>query len=295
MFLTSLSLFLFSTNCAIALTCRNDYSGTSGCAGNQNAAGNCETLGYYTDDVENCGHYIYCPFDTSYKRCTSFKNTTSCADGYAKDVADCGIVGGWVLGNKDSSGCGKCTKNNCPGNSSTEINSEQDCDKIYGVGRHYGYYSNIEGYSGDKECHLCGGVQTCDELGFVDAANSGPSCEEVSVLGFDQEMMTCYDCEDCGQGYVLVKGECKPSYESCDDAGLLPYPFEYGDYDCKEVSIWSPDGTEVTCYDCDSSSSGGTSLDDCIEVCQDNCKMYDNEEDCMGYDECVKDCQRRYG
>ncbi len=71
MFLTSLSFILFSTNFAFALTCRNDYSGTSGCAGNQNAAGNCETLGYYTSDVANCRHYIYCPFDTSYKRCTS--------------------------------------------------------------------------------------------------------------------------------------------------------------------------------------------------------------------------------
>ena len=69
MFFTSLSLFIFSVNCAVALTCLNDYSGISGCAGNQNTAGNCETLGYYTADVENCGHYIYCPFDTSYKRC----------------------------------------------------------------------------------------------------------------------------------------------------------------------------------------------------------------------------------
>lgn len=69
-FFISLMLFLLSTNLAFALTCRNDYSGTSGCADNKTPAGTCETLGYYTDDVENCGHYIYCPFDTNYKRCT---------------------------------------------------------------------------------------------------------------------------------------------------------------------------------------------------------------------------------
>ena len=68
-FFANLALFLFSANIAFALTCRNDYSGTSGCAGNKTPAGTCETLGYYTSDVANCGHYIYCPFDTNYKRC----------------------------------------------------------------------------------------------------------------------------------------------------------------------------------------------------------------------------------
>ncbi len=36
----------------------------------------CTDLGYSTSDVDNCESYIYCPFDTSYKACTSI----SCTD-----------------------------------------------------------------------------------------------------------------------------------------------------------------------------------------------------------------------
>ncbi len=76
-FFAYLALFLFSANFAFALTCRNDYSGTSGCADNKTPAGNCETLGYSTANVANCRHYIYCPFDTSYKRCTAISNNSA--------------------------------------------------------------------------------------------------------------------------------------------------------------------------------------------------------------------------
>ncbi len=54
-----------------ALQCLNDYAGTTGCAGNSQAAGDCQTLGYSTENVEGCKHYIYCPFNTAYKICAN--------------------------------------------------------------------------------------------------------------------------------------------------------------------------------------------------------------------------------
>ena len=81
------AVLLCSAN-VFALTCKNDYSSASGCASNANAAGDCTTLGYATADVSGCSHYIYCPFDTAYKRCTNAVET-ACATGTYKTKSEC--------------------------------------------------------------------------------------------------------------------------------------------------------------------------------------------------------------
>lgn len=81
------AVLLCSAN-VFALTCKNDYSSASGCASNANAAGDCTTLGYATADVSGCSHYIYCPFDTAYKRCTNAVET-ACALGTYKTKSEC--------------------------------------------------------------------------------------------------------------------------------------------------------------------------------------------------------------
>ena len=104
--------FLLSANLAQALTCK---SGDSACA--TNSAAECEKLGYAKADVTGCSHYLYCPFDTAYKTCSSTSSvaTADCTSGYPKSVDSCGSTGakGWSLGNKDANGCGKCTKKSC--------------------------------------------------------------------------------------------------------------------------------------------------------------------------------------
>ncbi len=75
----SLAAVLLSSTSAFAMTCLNDYSGTSGCAGNQTPAGDCSTLGYSKANVDGCVKYLYCPFDTSYKRCITQK-AMDCSD-----------------------------------------------------------------------------------------------------------------------------------------------------------------------------------------------------------------------
>ena len=134
-FLINLALLLFSANIAFALTCRNDYSGTSGCAGNKTPAGTCETLGYYTDNVENCGHYIYCPFDTNYKRCTK----ASACDIKCKGFYTCSGDG------RTPKGDVKCTCGN--------VNYYEDCyvtETCYINNDSSGYNSCYESYSDTK-------------------------------------------------------------------------------------------------------------------------------------------------
>ncbi len=80
-------LTLLSTTSAFALSCLNDYGGTSSCT-NANPAGDCTTLGYSKDNVSGCEHYLYCPFDTAYKRCVKY-GEGQCSNGYARILSDC--------------------------------------------------------------------------------------------------------------------------------------------------------------------------------------------------------------
>ena len=75
------SLFVaFSAHSALALTCK---SGTADCSKNQ--ASDCTALGYTSDNVANCKHYLYCPFNTNYKACIAVTDSgTECeSKGYS--------------------------------------------------------------------------------------------------------------------------------------------------------------------------------------------------------------------
>ena len=69
---TKLSLYgiltFLSTTSAFALTCANNYGGTTSCVNNTQTAGDCTSLGYSKD---GCDHFLYCPFDKAYKKCVS--------------------------------------------------------------------------------------------------------------------------------------------------------------------------------------------------------------------------------
>ena len=79
------ALTLLSASSALALTCANDYGSSAGCASNTTAAGDCATLGYSKDNVDGCEHYLYCPFDTSYKRCVSSEEIDCATLGFTQE------------------------------------------------------------------------------------------------------------------------------------------------------------------------------------------------------------------
>ena len=293
----------------------------------------CAELGY-SNNIQSCnGSWLYCPFNSNYKKCipngsscdkftdtdktewcndivpcdndeslTLCASSFRCETGYLHGLTSAKGCGNGTIGTKgwklisskvtatdgSSVTCNKCEKRDCPGYSSTEITSRKDCDKKYGEKGYYDFNSVIEGYSGDKECHSCTGVQACDDIGLVDYKNSHQGCKEVSVLGYDQKMITCYDCSgdvsDCGQGYVLVDGECKPSYESCKAANLYEEQPAGNKY-CNNIDIWLPSGQKETCYDC--------TADGCCETCADECSW--NIQQCSGFVHCRTLCEENYG
>ena len=223
------SSLLFSTS-AFALTCLNDYSGPTGCANNVNAAGDCTTLGYSKDDVDGCKHYLYCPFDISYKRCVDSKK--SCEDGYAQIVADCetaassgstpsirpGFVDvttgstfhaeGWTLDldDGDGTGCYKCIAKPCPeGFEAYSENYAPLCTR--------GSWLAINGYSGNSICKAC---QSCPE-GYASAFESCEFEWQVrSSTTKHPDYPQCFKCvENSCSGFGLDSAPVHAEYEEC--------------------------------------------------------------------------------
>ncbi len=222
-----LTVFLL-TFCAItpafALHCKNDYAGSAGCAANSTPAGDCTTLGFSKSDVAGCDQYLYCMFDTSYKRCIS-KSDTTCPVGYGKTVNDCGAVyaAGWTLGTLNSSGCGKCIKKSCPSGTATTA-----------AGCASGVITSefAMASSGDDFCYNCQPVSTTCSDGYATSVSGCPD-NRLYVLDTSQkDSAGCYKC---------VKNTC--SYH-----GLEPMnsPLVNDGYHlCKEVHEYG-----LYCQDC---------------------------------------------
>ena len=247
-FLINLALFLFSANFAFALTCRNDYSGSSGCAGNNTPAGNCETLGYSTANVANCDHYIYCPFDTSYKRCTTLKNSSDCSDYPLTECPDNGICedcpddssykkltdceSGYTLNSSDT----ECEEEQyifrCPDGYSDNIKSIADCGD--GSAGHEGWV-----FSPNKGCGKCI-AKTCRDYGHYQYPYAQICKTEKEYLG--DTYSECEDCESCGTyGYNTAPVTCD---EWCEES----VPYTAGNYEINVQEEITKNGRTGTCY-----------------------------------------------
>ncbi len=288
-FFAYLALFLFSANFAFALTCRNDYSGTSGCAGNKNAAGNCETLGYYTSDVANCGHYIYCPFDTSYKRCTTLKNSSDCSDYPLTKCPDNGICNKCPTDEtyKKLTGCKSgytlnatktaCIENTCPivefevnTSSSTSVTvkvqstTSQDISKCGSTEAKGWELYNTNTYSGNYLCYACK-PKSCPD-GYTTEISSQDDC-----TGSHEQFVaasTSFGNDICG------KCQTASSITTCDQHGYQDSMPNIG-YLCKSVQLDLGYSSLSTCYDCVACENAGlntgavtlTSTNDCTKLC----------------------------
>ena len=177
-------LTLLSTTSAFALTC--DTGSSSTCAASATAASDCEDLGFSKDSPNGCKHYLYCPFDTSYKRCVSLDCTSytlsSCpANGYCESCK----TGGHNYYTLDGCNTGyvksgnSCVVRTCPRGYSTAYSSVSRC----GFTGSSGWSFSSDGYSGDK---LCG---KCDEIpcpsGYSTTYSSVSSCGSTGVSGWD--------------------------------------------------------------------------------------------------------------
>ena len=202
------ALTLLSTTSAFALSCINDYGGSSSCANNTQAAGDCETLGYSKDNVSGCEHYLYCPFDISYKRCVSMPEEvfSACPEGYSDkllSVSDCGTQGskGWTFSSttvEASDGsqvtCGKCSPKTCSGYYE-KYKTVSDCGTSGSKG-----WTFASCYAGDTLMGKCT-AKTCASHGYKTSSSVETGqyiCKKATAwLGDRQDAYSCYDCAPC--------------------------------------------------------------------------------------------------
>ena len=302
---------------ANALTCINDYGGTSSCT-NTNPAGDCTTLGYSKSNVTNCEHYLYCPFDTSYKRCLGEKE---CDPGKARKVEDCGATGknGWRLQVGLHNACLQCLAIACPNGYEklTPDTSVAECGSL-----------KINGYSGDSLCYKC--VEGCEEgyakvpsdcgttgeqgweldtfaLGTSDGCRkciakscpTGYSPENTggtSLACFPNYVMhyngysgnnRCYKCQKCPTGYATQDSHCGDGYAVNKSIHHSTYA---GCYKC-EMKPCST-GYAKTAADCGSTGATGWTLGSTTDPMNAQCKLC-VANTCDGYSaskQSVNDC-----
>lgn len=208
-----LSLFLLS-NPAFSLTCANDYAGSSGCASNSAAAGDCETLGFSMSDTTGCEHYLRCPYDTHYKRCAAL------AEKSCQEL-------GFTLDDK-SSWCNSIV--NCPGDSTftlcagtescadftlTECPEGGICDDCgtSGSSLKYKLISCQNGYVFEDEEHdSCIGAN-CSGYSLTKCPENGSCSTCLSGL------TTVYKLDSCAAGWKTNPAKTACINKSCEDYG----------------------------------------------------------------------------
>lgn len=178
------STLLFATS-AMSMTCLNDYSGDGqGCAKISTAAGDCTTLGYSNKKELGCTKWLYCPFDSSYKRCLEYDSLTKVcsADVYPFDKCPGALVG------KEDETCIKC----------------QDGD-----GWHYACksgleYIDTETVNGVTIIAHCGCIpKTCTDYKLASCPNLA-TCASCT----DNCDTKRYNFTSCVENASLVNGEC---------------------------------------------------------------------------------------
>ncbi len=200
----------------------------------------CSELGYSKVNVSNCEHYLYCPFDTSYKSCLGEKE---CEPGKARNVADCGATGadGWRLQVGLHNACLKCLPIACPTGyeTLTPDTSVAECGSL-----------KINGYSGDSLCYKC--VEGCKEghARNVDECGSGlgkaNGWELIPIEGSE-----CGQCKKkpCPEGQALPGEE--ENISSLVSAGWS------GDERCHKVC---KEGTAANVKYCGTTGAAGWTL-----------------------------------
>lgn len=245
---------------AFALTCQNDYGGSTSCASNTTAAGDCKTLGYSTVNVEGCKHYLYCPFDKSYKKCVDAGK--SCVElGFTKGDKSswCGKL---ITCDSDRTytACVESFENPCPDGYDPRKTSVADCGSQGSNGWIF-RTQTITGNNGEKiTCGQCT-PQTC--TGYSESYKSASDCGSSGANGW--LFNTCYAGE-------TLKGRC--TAKTCSNHGYRDSTAN--NLLCKRSSSVYLGNTLATCQDCvtcnKSTVSSNSSFyhigsDSCLTVC----------------------------
>ncbi len=266
----SLAAVLLSSTSAFAMTCLNDYSGTSGCAGNQTPAGDCSTLGYSKANVDGCVKYLYCPFDTSYKRCITQK-AMDCSDYPLTKCPDNGF-------------CSECNDG-----STTKYKLDR-CDNCFSqISVNGGMCSR--NYQYDK-CPTDAGAATCSECTYsgktvYNILTCKPGYKLNGVFSNSRTCVKIADCDTLSECQSKIPQDGTTEWDYYDSIKNRPTDTQNGDTTqiCRYQTVdgstcYKPD--QVNCTDFDSrydvySKLATMQIFKTIDECEDFIRPYNEE------------------
>ena len=260
--LAVISLCLVCANVVHALSCQN---GDSSCS--TQSAADCSKLGYSTADVDNCKHYLYCPFNLSYKTCVAFNNSkpepdcsdyplTSCpANGVSDKCPDdenykklTGCKLGYTLNTAKTA----CIATPCPTvefevdtSSSTSVTvkvkstTSNDINKCGSKAEKGWEIYNTNTYSGNSLCYACKPRSCPDD--YTTEITSQDDC-----TGLHEQFVaadTSFGDDVCGKCQTVS------IITTCEQHGYHDNILDVG-YLCKTVQTDLGYSSLSTCYDC---------------------------------------------
>lgn len=280
--LAVLSLYLAGTNVVYALSCKN---GDSSCSTQSTA--DCASLGYSADNVKNCKHYLYCPFNTSYKTCVAFDNSEPEPDCSDYPLTECPEHGdcdecpddnsykkltGCKTGYELNTAGDACIATPCPTvefeidtSSSTSVTikvkstTSNDVNKCGSKAEKGWEMYNTNTYSGNSLCYACK-PRSCPD-GYTTEMTSYTDCNGLFYAASTSSGETT--CGKC----VLPSSCAQMGYQSKPEIGYL----------CKSKQVDLQNAPSSTCYyDCvaceDTDILHGfgpyTSSQDCYLLCR---------------------------
>ena len=290
--LALISLYLAGTNVVYALSCKN---GDSSCS--SQSAADCTNLGYSADNVKNCKHYLYCPFNTSYKTCVAFDNSEPEPDCSDYPLTECPEHGdcdecpddnsykkltGCKTGYELNTAGDACIATPCPTvefeidtSSSTSVTikvkstTSNDVNKCGSKAEKGWEMYNTNTYSGNSLCYACK-PRSCPD-GYTTEMTSYTDCN-----GLFYAASTSSGETTCGK--CVLPSSCEQmGYKS--STGMYPYnPYQDSDvgYLCKSKQVDLKNAPSSTCYyDCvacedavTNYSMALTSVADCRSLCR---------------------------
>ena len=182
---------------ANAATCIKDYAGSASCVENENTAGDCETLGYSINDVDGCTNYLYCPFNTAYKKCVAGCQEIDCEElGYTRSSKD-----GWCSNQIE-----------CPTDNRYTACVESPYDYCEDIGftydDKYEWCSEVVHCPEDEDLTLCAAVcnyelTSCPSYGICDTCTSYGTTKYKLTGCDDTHCMKNSSCSNsvCGDQY----------------------------------------------------------------------------------------------
>lgn len=257
--------------------------GTASAALQCGAKPSCADLGYSKTHVSGCTDYIYCPFDTSYKKCVTARTANNRCNNFALNDcpanANCDycataykIVGcdsGYTLKNNTCVCATSCTnkisQSAIPANATAVTESCTACDVSTNI---ITDWKCNTGYTKvGSRCELA--YASCESAGYLSSKVTNATCQSYTIYLTNGTQKTCYSNCTCNEGFELSGNTCETTTSPCDAAGYFKcIPLGAVSTSCVPVSIDSDNG-KMRCYK-DCMDSNGLLLASWKYVCADS-------------------------